>query len=147
MKYFLSELPSVSYKNLIINLFVIFLLGQFLIGIIGWFIYDFKSYNYPSLIVVLPFLKSLIVLTYCIFSSYHFYCIAKKQSEVFFLSVKYFLVFYYIASVFSYTFYLSYTPLTYASSFVYNGLKNNTWNQSLIDYQNNSFCQENGVKC
>lgn len=140
-----------SKKECIINnisfcFFVIFILGQFFVGLIGWYIFDLRKYNIFPFLIILPFFKSLIVMSYCLFSTLYLYKCLSKYLSKFIGTINVCFILFYFSSIYTYSYHFSFTPITYVSSFIYNGFKHQVWNKSLIEYENTLFLGSLGEK-
>ena len=113
------------------SFFFIFLLGNILMGVFEIFtyvnIYPYikNSINLSSMekrfLILFPFLKYFIVLSYAIYSFYLMYQYIDIIQHKLFL--KFFLLFYYIFFVFILTYVQYCTPLSYLTSCFYTGIR------------------------
>lgn len=136
-----------KYKNFWMSFFIIFLLGNFLIGLFETVSYDviypfiekFKGTRDLSkrFFVLFPFLKYFIGLSYTIYSFYILFQYIDKVKHTNLL--KLFLVFYYVSFVFVLS-YLQYcSPISYLASYVYTDMKYKESGMDIKTYKRNYY--------
>lgn len=127
---------------------LVFIVGNFVFSFFETYLYDLSINNKLSKngirdSILFPFYINVLCVTYFIFSYIFIYKVSNTLSYKKY--VRLFLVIYYILSVYtlSYVHYIS--PLSYLSSYIYNGIENNVWSQDYKSYIYNKEIQKLGV--
>ncbi len=113
-----------------IFLLLFFLLGNFLIGFVEPFIYDYfyihryRIFN-SRFYIFSDFFRAFIVLGFGFFSAYFIY--TKSSKTTFHLITKYILIIYYVLFIYILSFCVYYSPLSYLSSIIYTKSNYNEW--------------------
>lgn len=126
-------------KNFLLYFVFLFIIGNFLIGLLESSYYEygyvykvFKNLKNARLSISIELISSSLFLGYSIFSATLSYYKFNKTKYNFIFKI--FFIFYYIVFVWIYTFYGYSSPISYLSSFFYNGISNDIWNIDILSH-------------
>lgn len=134
-----NDLMKITNKTIILYFVIMFILGNLIIGFLESAFYEYgyyyKVFNIINSKRMLSFFNYALQCLFLGYSIFSFIIIFKKLKYS--TSFKLFFVVYYFAFVWIYTFYKYSSPISYLSSFIYNGFSNNCWDNDILTYYKN----------
>lgn len=123
-------------RSFLFHFWIVFLLGGILLGVIESFLYTdgyayIGRYNNLRISVCFDLFSSCIFLGYVVFSySLLWYDVQKNKKYTKILIS--FLIFYYFLYLYVVSYLHFYSPISYLTSYLYNGFNNGVWTQDVL---------------